>query len=507
MSDRSKSSVGDRTVRGAALMTAQTLLTKVVTTVGQLVLAAILLPEDFGLFALAVTVVGYASVIQKAGISEVLIREQGRLDRWVNAGFWMSQLLGWTSAIAMLAAAVPVSHLFGEDRIVGLIAVLAIAQPFLASTLVIEAKLERDMRYRDVALVHGGSNIAQMLLMVLCALLGLGAFSFAVPRVLIAASRLVWLWKLSAPRIRRRLQLHRWPFFLAAAGPTVGAALLEATVQQADYIVLGFVAASSATVGFYFFAFNQSTQVAQLFVQSVVRVVMSGLSTLRDNPQRQVEVYLRGAGMLAALAIPLGVLQAAAADPLLRFFFGDRWAGSIPLIQVLSIAAGVSAAGWPVVGLLMAQGRYATRFRLRLWGALVFVPLVGIGAILGVPYQQEAMGVAIAVAAYRLLIAPISTLVGSRGTQVRRVTTIFVLPVIGSLLVLGPVTPAAQWLGQLLPGRLGYVLELVVLLVLTAPGYWLWMRIAQRDTLTETLDRARRVLPSRVSKYVPSWLG
>ena len=75
-SEEPRSSLADRTSRGAAWMTVQTILTKVLSLGSQLILARLLLEEDFGLYGLALTVYSFAAMIHQAGIQEVLIHRQ-----------------------------------------------------------------------------------------------------------------------------------------------------------------------------------------------------------------------------------------------------------------------------------------------------------------------------------------------------------------------------------------------------------------------------------------------
>lgn len=491
-------------------MSAQTVVTKLVTTLGQLVLAALLLPEAFGLIALAFVVKAYASVIQEMGIREVLIREQGRMVRWSNAAFWLVGALGLGASCVMVGLAWPMAQLFSEPGLTGLILVLAIGQPAQALAIVPQAILERDMRYRWVALTEASVATGQMALTVFLAWLGLGAYSFAIALSAAIWVRFCMLWARARPRVRRRAQVHRWGKFVRAGIPTTGAALLERTMQQSDYLILGLVTRDPGLVGYYFFAFNQSTVVAQLLVQSLVRILVSSLSALKDDVVRQVGAFLQAVRVLAIIAVPLGVLQATLARPFLTLLFGDRWAGAIPLLEILSIVAGMAAVSWPSVSLLMAQGRYATRFWLRLGGVVVFVVLALAGATIGNAYGAAAIGLAISVSIFRIVNGPVVMWVACRpgGRRFSEILRVFFVSLIGASLALIPTALLTRWglafIG--LEGWQSHAAHLVISPLLGLPLYWLWCKVVQRGDLRSVRVQLERVLPSKIMRRVPRWV-
>lgn len=495
-------------------MSAQSLVTKVVTTLGQLALAALLMPEAFGLIAMAYAVRAYASVIQEAGIREFLIREQSRMGRWTNAGMWLVALLGFGAAALMAIAAWPAAMLFEEPRITGLVLVLAIGQPALALAIVPQAALERDLSFKWVALTEAVTATAQMLLMIVLAWAGLDAYSFAIAVTVTAWLRLWMFWHKARPEVRLTPQTHRWPRFFRAGLPTTGAAVLERTMQQSDYIVLGLIAKDPAVVGQYFFAFNQSTMVAQLFVQSLIRILVSSLSALKDDLVRQAEAFMQAVRVLALIAAPLGVLQATLARPMLTLLFGDRWASAIPLLELLSIVAGMNAASWPAIGLLMAQGRYMTRLWFRLYGAIAFVIVAIVSAWLGYRSLGEAegsaVGMAIGVGLFRLVNGPLAVWIGVKVGGVRLVSVLDVLyrPLVGACLTLIPAAMLTRY-GIEVAGIEPWLSHVVHLVVSPAIGvllFWVWCKLMHKRGLKLVRVQFERVLPGKLMRLIPSWV-
>ncbi|HEX7008646.1 MAG TPA: oligosaccharide flippase family protein, partial [Phycisphaeraceae bacterium] len=99
--------------------------TRVLNLLGQIALAWLLLPEDFGLISLAYTVTAFASVFQQLGLHFVLIQRQAHFRRWGNAGFWMSLTAGLASSVLILVAAPFAVWSYGNPQLWGLLLLLA----------------------------------------------------------------------------------------------------------------------------------------------------------------------------------------------------------------------------------------------------------------------------------------------------------------------------------------------------------------------------------------------
>ena len=305
------------------MMVGATLAGKLVSGLGQIVLALLLLPEECGLGALAFPVMAFSRAMEQLGLREILIREQDRFDRWVNSAMWVAGAVGILGMLVTAAFAPIAPRIFDTDpTLTLLILVLAPASPLLSMAQICEAKLERDMRYARVTSIQMSVVTSQMLLAILFAALGFGALSFVLPRPITGLARLIYTWRLVRPRVKRSPQFHRWPKLMRAGLPVMGTAILMASMENADYVILGLIT-TSAGVGFYYFAFMQSTQLMQVFSQNLMRVFVPSLSTLKDDPQKQTRTYLRGIKLLGLGVVPLCVIQAACAAPLLRRLFGE----------------------------------------------------------------------------------------------------------------------------------------------------------------------------------------
>jgi O-antigen/teichoic acid export membrane protein len=118
--------VGARVASGLAWMLAQTIGSKVVGFFGQIVLAWLLVPEEFGVVSLALVIMSFAGIVQQSGVREVLIRRHAQFGRWQNSAFWLSIASGLTALAVMVAAAPIAEVVFAAPGLAGLAIVLSL---------------------------------------------------------------------------------------------------------------------------------------------------------------------------------------------------------------------------------------------------------------------------------------------------------------------------------------------------------------------------------------------
>jgi len=402
----------------------QTVGSRVVSLGAQLVLAWLLVPDDFGLLAMAYTVLGFASIIQNFGLREILIQRQRRFKVWSGAAFWLALTTGLAAGLLMSVAAPLVAVIYDEPDLTGIVLVLALAVPFNALANIPDAQLRGRLRFKTVAAIEFGRVAGIASLSILFASLGFGAYSLVLPQPIVAAIAAAILYAVSRPPLRRRPQLRRWRYLLRSGGLLLVANFCVVLVAQGDYMLLG-VFHDAKTVGYYFFAFVLSTQVVHLLAGNLVGVLLPALSSLEGDPRRQTNAYLRAVVLLAMIGIPAGVLQAVLAEPLLRALFDDRWIESIPVLQLLSLGMCVRLVSQSAAGLLLAQRRYVTKLLLNAANAVLFLGLVTLAAWQGGPVL-----VAGAVTICLVVVGPIHMYVATRlgGARFVDVLAVFAAP-------------------------------------------------------------------------------
>jgi O-antigen/teichoic acid export membrane protein len=216
---------------------------------------------------------------------------------------------------------------------------------------------------------------------------------------------------------------------------------------------------------------------------NLATVLFPALSHLQDNPAHQVGTFLRATRIIALLSMPICLLQAVLADPLVRFLFPEKWYAAIVLLEILSVAMVFRSLSFIAGSLLQARGRFAARCAAAVGGAVVFTAIVYFMAVrlgaLGVSIGVLVFHAAFALIMISMAIMPVSNLLGKLWQTV-------LSPFLLSLASVG----TARGLVWLLPATLQSPLPVILLTTLLAVAihvlliWWLmpqtWSEMAAR---------------------------
>lgn len=417
--------------RGAVWTSLLTVASRGQQTVLQVVLAWLLSPSDFGLIALAYTVMAYAWVLQHAGLGAVLIQRQKRFHLWVSPATALVTATGLLATLYALLAALPAARAYGEPHLAGVIAVLAMAVLPDALRAVAQAKLRATLRFKAYSQLQMLGLVIVFTLTLALAIGGAGVYSFVIPRVVASGVLLVIEWTVARPGLRADRLFGRWRYLISSSVWVTLAGQCVAMMNQGDYTILG-IFVSKEVVGQYYFAFMLSTQAMMLVTLNIGGVLTPVLARLQDRPEAQADRFFEASGLIALVGIPACFGLALVADPLIRLCFDDRYLPAIPFLQLLSIGMAFRMVGHNGAFLMQANGRWRGYFVLSLINAVTFVSACWVGVVLAGP-----IGLTVGAVAFYTVFGLTQLWVATSGRckhRTNRIASLYAIP----LLICGP---------------------------------------------------------------------
>ncbi len=343
--------------RGMVWMMLQTVVLKAAGSLSQIVLAYFLVPEEWGLVGLASTVMFIAGLIQQGGLRQVLVSRQKSFRLWSGQAVWLSMALGIASALFVAAVSPFTAQFYQQPKLIPIMGILAVGL-MLDSLLVVPiATMQASLRFKQLAALNTVTNLCQLTFQVILAALDFGAYSIVVPKLFVILVAAVFVWRISGTPMPGRVRVSRWRFLLCGSVYVLVGLFFFNLSTQAVVASVG-KSFDAATAGLYVFAYNLSFQTVTLITLQMEGVLFASLSKMQDQPERQLQGFVRATRLLAMLAMPLCMAQAAVADPLIKLIFKPAYHPAIVLVQILSVAMAFHAALIPTGSFMQAQGRF-----------------------------------------------------------------------------------------------------------------------------------------------------
>lgn len=385
-------------LRGVAWTTVSFAGQRLLQAAVTILLARLLVPEDYGIVALAQLTLTFIGLLRGTGVGAALIQHKDPTPAMLSSVFWFNAGIGLLSTLVVVALAGPLAWLLHEPRVEPVVLLLAPTFFLNAFTTVPGALLARSRAYKRYAFretaaaaVSGGAAVA-------LALSGFGLYALVGQSVARALFSIVFLWTATDWRPRLLFDRESLRPLLAYGMPLAWSNVLAYLQRNLDNLLVGrFLGA--AALGLYSFAYGMLMSPV-LAVQSILgRVMFPEMSRIRDDLARVRAVYLGSVRYIAgATWLPLGGLLVLA--PLfVPLVFGGQWRPAIPLLQVFTFLALLQVVATTVGWIYASQGQTKKQFRV---GLVASIPVYAAFAV-GLRWGLE--GVAIAYLVAQLALA------------------------------------------------------------------------------------------------------
>jgi PST family polysaccharide transporter len=458
-------SIGRKAGRGLRWALLSSLATRVGSFAMSLVLARLLTPVDFGLYAVALAATAFVMHVNDVGIIAATVQWRGKLEDMAPTATTLALVFsaGWYTVFWMAAPAY--AALAGSPEATPVVRLLTAVILIDGLTAVRVAALQRRFQHDKLTIAIATGFVANATLAITLAANGAGPFSFVWGQL--AASVVTAVLVLSWARVPFRLGIDRAiAAKLVRFGVPLAAGLgVESILLYADSVIVGNVLGAVA-LGFYLLAFNVSSWVPGLVSTAIRWVSIPSFSRLAEQSRESLaEGVRRSMAVLLAAVLPVAVLIGTLAPSLVGFLYGQQWSPSADVLRFLAISMVARVLINLVVDILISIGATrATLVQYLCWAA-VLVPAVVVGTRL-----DGIRGAAIAHAGVAMLVAvPLAVLALHRaGVRLGPALPLCGRPLLGGALSLGvtaglAVLVPAPALAQLgLAGGAGLVTYLLV---------------------------------------------
>ena len=376
--------LGHRWTRdGVVLVAARMFRHGIVGATSAIVLARVLTPEDFGLFALTAAFVLFPVRFQSLGLDMATLQHGHLTPSLFNSVFWLSCSIGLTLCAASAALAPLLSWVFGDPRIGALALVLAPYFALEGLAIPFRASMRRQLRFRSLAVVQMLAPGAGVVSAVAAAMLDFGAFALAAAILATATVELMSLaalvkWKPGRPRLESTVRS-----LLEFGGHLTLARMLQYWSRHADDVLVGWAAGPTA-LGLYDRAYLLLLVPIRQFTTPITGVAVPVLSRLRSKPRAYRRVYSQGILMLASLGIPVVSVALVMTEDLVQLIFGPQWNEAVPIFQALGPAAIVATFNVAGSWVYLSLGHTGRMLRWAVFSAVVTILGLVVGSHWGV---------------------------------------------------------------------------------------------------------------------------
>ena len=383
----------DQVAKGVAWSTAEKVCSMLLQMVVSIVVARMLVPEDFGVMAILTFFTAVALVVVDSGFSQTLLRKESPSNDDYKSVFLFN--LGVSALLYLLFVLLSplLAQYYDLAVIVKIAPVLFLLLPLNALGIIQNTKLSREFRFGLLSRINFVASLVAGAVAIAVAVCGGGVWALVAQRVSVVAVKSSLLWWRGDWRGEGKFSGSAWramaPFSLRLMSTDIVSAIYNNIAQ----LFIGKVY-SPNTLGY----FNQAQKIKDLPVQSAVLSVQTvtypAMAKIKDDAEKCAESFRKVLMINIFVMAPLVVGMSLVAEPLFLLLLGERWLPTVPYFEVIALAGLFYPLAMVAYNVLKVHSNGAIIFRLELVkkGVMTFILALAIPhSTMAVAYGLVAM--------------------------------------------------------------------------------------------------------------------
>lgn len=336
-------------------------------------------PAEWGVYGITQTVLLVLLSANELGVGLAVVRWEGDARRFAPTVLTLSTLSSGLLYLVLFAAAPAVAGLLGSPEATAVLRVMCLCVVIDGVAQVPGGFLTREFAQGKRMIVDALNFVLGTAVTLWLAFRGWGAMSFAVGAVAGNVVTLIGCGLAAPGTLRFGWDAGQARALLRFGLPLAGASMLALAVVNVDTMVAG-ATLGSVSLGFYVLAFNISGWPVRIISEAARRVSFAGFSRLAGTPGALAQGFGRALGVLVTGTVPLCVLLAGLAEPVVRLVYGGQWApaaAALPWLMVLGLFRIGSELAYDC---LVAVGQRRSLFLVQGLWLVALVPVLLAGA-------------------------------------------------------------------------------------------------------------------------------
>ena len=329
------------------------------------ILARLLLPEQFGLIGMLAIFMAIAQTFLISGFGSALIQKKEVTKEDASSVFYFNLFIGILLAGLLYFSGHHIALFYGQPILKPLVRGMSLVILINSFGIVQTALLTRNLDFKTqtkISLIAGSCSGA---IGITLAYKGFGVWSLVIQQVSFALFRSILLWLLNTWRPAWVFSLQSLRQMFSFGSRLLISGLLNQIFDNIYYVVIGKVF-TPAALGFYTRA-KRLQELPSLTLSGIVsRVSFPVFSSVKDEPERLKKGLRKALVMLVFINSPAMVGLAVVAEPLVKVLLTEKWLPCVPYLQLLSVIGLLLPLQMLNLNVLMAMGRSDLFLRLEI---------------------------------------------------------------------------------------------------------------------------------------------
>lgn len=398
----------EKAISGVKWMAISTFTTASVAVLRLSILTRFLEKSDFGLVALLTMVLGLTQTFADLGFSSAMMHKKKLSTQEFSSLYWIQLMVFFIFYGLISSGSYWFSVFYEEEMLQYLLPLSLLDLLFYGIGRLYDTILQKELRFRTMALRNMICAGASLGLAVLLAMMGCGIYSLILSTLFQTFMNNLW----NAIAGQTYYPLRFFVSFklclplMKIGGYQMGTQIVDYFSAKCDVLIIGKLLGAES-LGIYALAKELAMKVVLLINSIVNRVSLPFFSMYQDQMGELRKMYIQVLKWLALIDFPICMVLCVLSTPLVKVLYGEDFLEVAPILSILSIWSLCLCIGNPMGNLSIAKGRTDLSFKYTLVRVCITFPMVYVFALFTlslVAWGQILIGVVLLGVGYRLLL-------------------------------------------------------------------------------------------------------
>ena len=337
-----------------------------------LILARLLVPQDFGIIGMASIFIGILLTFNQLGLAAGIIQRKSLTSEHINASFWAGIAIGVFFCVFTLVVSSLVADFFQEERLGPVLSFLSLIFIIGALASIPRALLIRDLKFKQVSFSEIIAELIASVIAIVMALSGFGLWSLVWKNILGNLFITVIYWVIHPWRPALHFNYKSFKEIFGFSSNVMGSDIIGYAQSNVDYLIIGKML-GALQLGYYSLAFNMISFPVRRVSSVIGGVIFPVFSRIQDNNDKLRRGYLETIKYTSIITFPAIAGLFILAPEFVSVILGQKWSPAILPLQILCLLGVVRSITYYSGSVLLSKGKPDLAFR---WNTLTLVMLV-----------------------------------------------------------------------------------------------------------------------------------
>lgn len=310
---------------------------QLVSLVVSIVLARILLPEDYSVVGIVTIFFAFCNVFITGGLNTALIQKKDADAEDYSTIFWVNSIISAVLYVLMYVLAPFIANIYHNDLLIPIIRVMGIAFFINGMKAVLSAYISSTLQFKKSFLSTLVGTIFSAVIGIAMAVAGFGAWALVAQQMSSALIDTCILFLTTKFRVQFVLSVKKLKELLHFGSKMFVASLISVLYDQITPLIVG-LKFTSNDLAFYTKGRSFPLLLNDTITGSLSAVLFPVIAKKQDDKQSVLNMTRKYIGIASYVVFPIMLGFLAVAENFVRVVLTDKWLFAVPYIQIFSFS-------------------------------------------------------------------------------------------------------------------------------------------------------------------------